>query len=173
MQFTTFKTSIGTMGLVWEGTLFTRVLLPEASAKDLKAKLKNSGALEADELPPFVISTVKKITRHLSNGREDLSALISNLDLGKTPNFHKKVYKALATVPAGKVVTYKSLAERVKSPLAMRAVGQAMAKNRFPLLIPCHRVVQTSGALGNFSAYRGVELKAELLQLEGAAAGSV
>ncbi len=173
MQATTFKTSIGTVGLIWEGAFIERVLLPEANTAALKAKLKEYNAEETCELPRFIKASIALLSRHLETGTEDLSSIVQQLNLTEIPDFHKKVYRVLAKVPAGKLVTYKKLAESVKSPLAMRAVGQAMAKNRFPLVIPCHRVVQTSGALGNFSAHDGVELKARLLRLEGAPFRSV
>lgn len=168
MYFTTFSTHIGAIGIVWSNSHIEHVRLPEASLTTLKAKLKDLGAVETMKKPAFVSQAVKIITRHLTNGTEDLSLLATHLNWQNTPAFHQKVYKALLKVPAGQVVTYKTLAERARSPKAMRAVGQAMAKNRFPLLIPCHRVIQASGALGRFSAHEGASLKAKLLQLEGA-----
>lgn len=166
MQFTAFDTPIGTVALVWQGNQLERVMLPEASREALLAKLKKMEIAQAEKIPAFVREAKNIVLKHLSTGSENLSILASHLNLSSVPKFHQKVYQALLKVPAGKVVTYKVLAEKASSPQAMRAVGQAMAKNRFPLLIPCHRVIQTSGALGNFSAYHGVKLKVKLLELE-------
>ncbi len=81
--------------------------------------------------------------------------------------FHRKVYNALCKVPAGKTITYAELARRAGSPGAARAVGTAMAKNPFPVVIPCHRVVAGNGKLGGYSGRGGVATKKALLALEG------
>ncbi len=86
------------------------------------------------------------------------------LDLtGYTP-FQRRVYAALRKVPAGKTITYGELAKRAGYPGAARAVGSAMRKNRLPIVIPCHRVIQGDGSLGAYSA--GVKWKRFLLECE-------
>jgi len=75
------------------------------------------------------------------------------------------VLKELARVPAGQVVSYKGLARLSGSPNAARAVGQAMALNRWPLLFPCHRVLKSDGKVGGFGP--GPDMKRWLLLLEG------
>jgi O-6-methylguanine DNA methyltransferase len=79
--------------------------------------------------------------------------------------FQQKVWKELMKVPAGKVISYAELARRVKNPKAMRAVGSAMGANPVPILVPCHRVIASSGGLGGFGG--GLALKRELLAAEG------
>lgn len=88
--------------------------------------------------------------------------------LENVPPFHRKVYRALCKVPAGKTVTYAELARRAGSPGAARAVGTAMAKNPWPVIIPCHRVVAGNGKLGGYSGRGGLVTKRALLALEGA-----
>ena len=73
-------------------------------------------------------------------------------DLSSCTPFEKKVYRALRRVPSGKVLSYGELAKRAGYPGAARAVGSAMKKNRLPVVIPCHRVVPSSGGLGGYSA---------------------
>ena len=68
-------------------------------------------------------------------------------------------------VPRGKVISYGQLAERISAPRAARAVGTALARNPFPIILPCHRVVKSTGHLGNFGG--GVELKKTYLKMEG------
>lgn len=87
--------------------------------------------------------------------------------LEHVPPFHRKVYKALCKVPAGQTITYAELAKRAGSPGAARAVGTAMAKNPFPVIIPCHRVVAGNGKLGGYSGRGGVATKRQLLEMEG------
>jgi methylated-DNA-[protein]-cysteine S-methyltransferase len=80
--------------------------------------------------------------------------------------FQSNVTRACRAIPHGRTMTYGQLASRAGSPGAARAVGGAMGCNRYPLIVPCHRVVG-SGNIGGFSASRGIELKLKLLRLEG------
>jgi O-6-methylguanine DNA methyltransferase len=89
-----------------------------------------------------------------------------SIDLSNLSEFHIKVLKKLKTVPRGEVRPYAWLAREAGKPGAMRAVGNIMARNPVPILIPCHRVVPTSGGIGNYGL--GSALKRELLSREGA-----
>ncbi len=81
--------------------------------------------------------------------------------------FHRRVREVLRTVVYGASVSYAELAAMAGSPRAARAAGQAMACNRIPIVIPCHRVLGAGGRTGGFSS--GANVKAELLRLEGIA----
>lgn len=87
------------------------------------------------------------------------------LDLHGTP-FQRSVWQALQSIPAGKVVSYGQIANDIGKPKAARAVGTAVGDNPVSLVIPCHRVINRSGALGNYGW--GIDLKRKLLQAEGA-----
>lgn len=78
--------------------------------------------------------------------------------------FAKKVYKAVLSIPLGQVRAYKWVAKKTGSPKAARAVGQALRRNPWPLIIPCHRVIAAGGSLGGYS--RGINKKKKLLDLE-------
>lgn len=78
--------------------------------------------------------------------------------------FAKRVYKAVLSIPLGEVRTYKWVAKKAGSPGACRAVGQALKNNPYPLIIPCHRVVESSGKLGGY--IWGKQAKQALLNLE-------
>jgi methylated-DNA-[protein]-cysteine S-methyltransferase len=80
--------------------------------------------------------------------------------------FQHRVVKLCRSIPSGETLSYGELAARAGSPGAARAVGSVMAKNRFPLVVPCHRVIGSSGRLGGFSAPQGISLKQQLLDLE-------
>ena len=89
-----------------------------------------------------------------------------SLDLRGLPQFTVSVLGELAKVPYGHTATYRDLAERVGNPNASRAVGTVMNRNRIPIVLPCHRIVGTSGNLVGYAG--GLELKERLLRLEGA-----
>lgn len=80
-------------------------------------------------------------------------------------DFQKKTWKVLSDIPYGKVLTYKQVAEKIGKPKAYRAVGGACGANELPIIIPCHRVMASSGGLGGFSG--GLALKIQMLKLEG------
>lgn len=88
------------------------------------------------------------------------------VDLICCPDFHRRVLLACRKVPFGETITYGGLAAKIGHPGAARAVGQAMAANPIPLVIPCHRVVAANGRLGGFSSPSGAQQKLRLLRLE-------
>lgn len=90
---------------------------------------------------------------------------MKNLDLHSLTDFEQKILTVVSRVPKGKVTTYKLLAKAVDAPKAARAVGNALHKNPCAPLIPCHRVVKTSGALGGYGG--GEDKKIQLLRQEG------
>ncbi len=78
--------------------------------------------------------------------------------------FEKKVWSALKKIPFGETRSYKWIAEKIGNPAAVRAVGQALSKNPIPIVIPCHRVIESDGSIGGFSS--GVDIKRRLLEIE-------
>lgn len=90
---------------------------------------------------------------------------LEDIDLSWTTPFSLAVYKALATIPFGITVSYGDLAELSGHKGAFRAVGTAMSKNRFLIIIPCHRVLAAGGKIGGFSS--GLDMKRALLKAEG------
>lgn len=86
----------------------------------------------------------------------------------KTPtSFEQSIYDLLITIPAGSVLTYAQVAAAIGRPGATRAVGQALARNPHPVVVPCHRVVRTDGTLGGYSGEGGPAGKRALLEAEG------
>lgn len=81
-------------------------------------------------------------------------------------DFQKKIYTKLVRIPPGNTITYKDLGQKAGYENASRAVGTAMAKNKLVLFIPCHRVVQSSGGLGNYSGFGGSKTKRMILDFE-------
>jgi O-6-methylguanine DNA methyltransferase len=124
---------------------------------------------------PFLSSQPEQPFSIASKGRDATSVFILNMLAGraaKVPEigpvngteFQKKIWRAIAGIPAGQTRTYGELAEAIGSPGAVRAVGSACGRNPLPLFIPCHRVVAANGGPGGFSA--GLPWKDYLLRLE-------
>ena len=86
------------------------------------------------------------------------------------PALARRVYEVARTIPPGATLTYGEIAARLELPGAARDVGQALGRNPFPLVVPCHRVVAAGGRLGGFSARGGAATKRRLLAIEGAIA---
>ena len=152
-----FPTAIGACRVAWRNNRITSV------------KLLNDRALparpEKGPSPPRWVRDVQlRLTRHLEGTVQDLSAI--PLDFDGIPPFHQEVYRVALGIPAGEPMSYGQLAARAGSPQAARAVGQAMRRNPFPLIVPCHRVVAADGGLGGFSAAGGVTTKRRLLSIE-------
>ncbi|MBI4690909.1 MAG: methylated-DNA--[protein]-cysteine S-methyltransferase [Nitrospirae bacterium] len=79
-------------------------------------------------------------------------------------DFEKKVWLALKEIPYGETKTYKWLAEKIGNPRANRAVGQALSRNPIPIVLPCHRVIESDGSIGGYSS--GTDIKRRLLEIE-------
>jgi len=95
----------------------------------------------------------------------DIELTLKGLNMDTCPPFQRKVLVQTCRIPKGKVMSYGQLAETIGIPKSARAVGSALAKNPFPLIIPCHRVVRADGSLGGFGG--GLAMKRELLTKEG------
>ena len=110
---------------------------------------------------------LKKLCMQIQNSLEGspVSFSLEFIDMALCYDFQKKVLLETRQIPRGKVICYGRLADRILAPGAARAVGSALARNPFPLIIPCHRVIKSTGYLGNFGG--GSEMKRFLLQMEG------
>ena len=98
---------------------------------------------------------------------EDVRFSLDTLRLDLCPPFYRRVLRANHAIPRGSVSTYRLIAEHTGNPRGARAVGTALATNPFPIVIPCHRVVRSDGALGGYGG--GLEMKRKLLVMEGVA----
>ena len=89
---------------------------------------------------------------------------MTKLDLSNLTSFQKKVLEVVKTIPYGEARTYKWVAKKMGNPKAVRAVGQALKRNPYPVIIPCHRVIRSDGKLGGYS--KGTQKKKKLLEEE-------
>jgi methylated-DNA-[protein]-cysteine S-methyltransferase len=166
-QFTLFETAIGRCGIAWNERGLVGVQLPEAADADTRGRVlrRFPGAQEAR--PTGAVRQATQAIVDLLRGQlRDLTSIV--LDMEGVPTFHKRVYQAARLIPPGQTVTYGDIAQRVGSPGSARAVGQALGRNPFAIVIPCHRVLAAGGKVGGFSANGGVNTKLRMLAIEGA-----
>lgn len=96
---------------------------------------------------------------------ENIKFDLESIDFNKCFRTQKKVLLADFEIPRGWISTYKRIATKIGIPNGARVIGNALAKNPFPIIIPCHRAIKTNGELGGFQG--GVEMKRSLLEMEG------
>ncbi len=166
MQYTMFDTAFGSFGYVAQGSRLVSAYLPQ-SAAGLRRSIRKHwpDATEAKRLLPGLR---KQIVAYF---RGTPAAFDVDLDLSGITPFRRAVLEQCLLIPYGRTVTYAELARAAGNPRAARAVGGAMAHNPIPLIIPCHRVLRSDGALGGFSSPGETKLKARMLRLEGALGG--
>jgi methylated-DNA-[protein]-cysteine S-methyltransferase len=163
--FILFQTRLGWMGLVGSESGVQRIYLPEPTPEGLRRRIGKEFP-ESREGAQSLEQAKEEILEYLEGRR---SRFGMDLDLSSATPFQRKVYQVMLAIPFGKVHTYRWLAERIGNPKGLRAVGNANGRNRWPLVVPCHRIVGSDGRLTGFSAPGGLDLKAELLRLEGVA----
>ena len=131
---------------------------PEEAVEDLGTDLDG-----ADDDPGFFTHVVECLNRYASGDLTALDEIV--LDFSRVTPFFSAAWNACRSIPPGETRSYAWLAAEAGSPLAMRAAGQSMARNRFSLIIPCHRVIASDGGLGGYGG-GGLGVKARLLQME-------
>ncbi len=164
--FTLFDTAIGRCAIAWRARGIACVQLPEATEPETRARVlqRFPGAREA--APPSEGEFARdRIVAYLRGEPGDLASILLDMDL--VPPFHRRVYEAARSIPRGATMTYGGLAVRIGATGSARAVGQALARNPFAIVVPCHRVVAAGGRIGGFSANGGVVTKSRLLAIEG------
>lgn len=169
-----FETALGSCGIAWrEGgnscnaPAVTWLQLPEATIHLTESRIaRHSGAQRSSAPPPQIAEVIERVCRHLQGEVQDFRDVTVDLD-GADP-FARQVYEVTREIPAGETRTYGDVAKLLGRPSAARAVGQALARNPVPLIIPCHRILAAGGKPGGFSAYGGAAAKAKLLAIEGA-----
>lgn len=162
-----FETSLGPCAIAWGKGGILAVQLPEASPRATISRLRREvpGSCAATP-PPAIQAAIEAIQALLAGEKRDLSDL--PLDMSRIPDFHRRVYEVARAIPPGRTLTYGEVAARLGETGAARAVGQALGRNPFVIVVPCHRVVAAGGGYGGFSAPGGVETKRRLLRIEGA-----
>ncbi len=171
-HFALFDTAIGPCAVAWDGggARLVGLELPEASAAATRARLlRHVGAAEPAPPPPAVRTAIEGIQALLRGEPRDL--LDIELDMTGVPDFHRRVYAVARRIPPGATRTYGELAAELGDARLARAVGQALGRNPFAPVVPCHRILAAHGRPGGFSAGGGALTKLRMLAIEGAAPG--
>ena len=162
-----FDTPIGPCGLAWGERGLIGVALPEPTAEAVRQRLlRRHPDATGSEPPSEVLQARALILALLSGEQADLAPI--RLDIGRVGEFEQRLYALARAIPPGQVKTYGELAAGLGEPGAAQAVGQAMGRNPWPIVVPCHRVVGSNGKLGGFSAPGGTRTKLRILEIEGA-----
>jgi methylated-DNA-[protein]-cysteine S-methyltransferase len=160
-----FDTPIGYGGIAWDERGVVGLQLPEPDAARVRARLRRRFPDSFDREPsPEIARAIEAIRALLDGAPVDLSEVRLNMDAVEP--FEQRVYEVARTIPAGHTLTYGEIATRLGDRLLARDVGQALGRNPFPIVVPCHRVLAASGKLGGFSAPGGVATKRRLLEIE-------
>ena len=166
-HFHIFETAHGVAAIAWSGPSIVRFRLPATSIEETQRNMWRSLPYAVAAEPSSEIGAViDKATRYFAGEHVDFSAV--PLDLGPQEPFSAEVYAYVRGLGWGETTTYGAVAKALNAgPEAARAVGQAMARNPIPLIVPCHRVTAAGGKVGGFSAPGGSDAKARMLLLEG------
>ncbi|MDQ6433814.1 methylated-DNA--[protein]-cysteine S-methyltransferase [Mesorhizobium sp. LHD-90] len=166
-HYTIFEAANGFCGIAWTSDGVTRFQLPTRTADAAERMMLRRLPDAAVAAPtPEIAEAIDAAKRYFAGETVDFSGI--RLDLGDQEAFFQRIYDALRQIGWGRTTTYGALAKQLGAgPEAARDVGQAMAKNPVPLIIPCHRVLAAGGKVGGFSAPGGATSKVRMLELEG------
>jgi methylated-DNA-[protein]-cysteine S-methyltransferase len=162
LTLTVFPTKLGWMALLTAGGAVRQLTFGHPSAAAAKKALGHrvSGALPGKLCAPLV-----RRLRAYASGAPDSFADVT-VAPGPLSEFQQRILDTCRKIPFGRTLSYAELAAKGGFPGAARAVGNCMAANRIPLIVPCHRVVCSDGRLGSYSAPGGVRMKSRLLAME-------
>lgn len=164
-HFAIFATAISDCAIVWNRMGVVSLLLPERTQEALRSRLRERFPDASESAPDRrSMQAIRSIVALLEGNATDLTNI--ELDTQALPPFHRRVYELARTIGFGQTLSYGEVAARLGCPNAARAVGQALGRNPFALIVPCHRVLAANGKLTGFSAYGGVSTKQRLLELE-------
>lgn len=165
MPLARVPTRYGVFELTWNDVGLTSVSLPETFTRCAGETLANADVSDGEPEAIRVIS--ERIRKHVSGVPQDFIDV--ELDWTRVTGFQLAVYRETRRIKPGFTRHYGDIAEALElGPEGARAVGVALGRNPWPLIVPCHRVVAANGAMTGFSAPGGIRTKTRLLALEGA-----
>ncbi|MEP9358705.1 methylated-DNA--[protein]-cysteine S-methyltransferase [Sphingomonas sp. KR3-1] len=165
--YTVFETVAGFAAIGWNAKGINSFRLPAGNAHEAERALLRRLPDARPATPPAAVQAViEDALRYFAGERVDFANV--PVDLGAQQPFFDRVYAAVRQLGWGETATYGAIAKLLEAgPEFARDVGQAMAANPVPLIIPCHRVTAANGRIGGFSAPGGSHSKAQMLGIEG------
>jgi methylated-DNA-[protein]-cysteine S-methyltransferase len=161
LTFILFDTCLGWMGMVGSSSGLRKVILPQKFKEAVLCQVMDYGCAAEEQSPTLFGDLPHRLRRYLEGETVDFP---DKMDLFEATRFQQDVWRIVRTIPYGETRSYGWVANKLGSPKAARGVGQALARNPLPIVIPCHRVISSNGNLGGFGG--GVEIKKFLLRLE-------
>jgi methylated-DNA-[protein]-cysteine S-methyltransferase len=160
IRYTVFETAWGYAGFASSANGITRLHLPVPTRDAAIAKFTDA------IFDARLMKELQKMVSQYFEGKDIDFRRWPKVDCSPQSSFAGSVLKECRKIRYGQVITYRELAQRAGSPAAARAAGTVLARNPVPLIVPCHRIIRTDGALGGFSGEGGVKMKKRLLNLE-------
>ncbi len=157
---TIFEIEAGWIGLTGSSQGLSRITLPQGS-RELAGLSLGESVRQSIDSPDYFKKIIEEFKAYFSGSQVKFSA---ELDFSEATEFERDVWNTTRRIPYGETRSYRWVAVQIGKPLAPRAVGQALGRNYFPIIIPCHRVLTSSGKLGGFGG--GLSMKRYLLELE-------
>jgi methylated-DNA-[protein]-cysteine S-methyltransferase len=165
--YTVFDTAIGRCGIAWGHLGVAGVQLPEAREIETRGRLLRQYPDARELRPPLnVAMAIEGIVASLRGREPDLSDV--TLDISGIPAFNVRVYQFARTIPRGETRTYGEVAAKLGASGAAHSVAQAISRNPFMIIVPCHRVLETGSYADKISPNGGAISKRRLLSIEGA-----
>ena len=158
----TCQTALGWVGVAWSAEGLVTVTLPRSTEAEALEPLPIATSVSPAEAPGLDVADLLEKLRRYYGGEQ--VAFEELLDPSIGTDFQKRVWGITRSIPRGQARTYGSVAREAGSPGSARAVGQAMARNPWPPIVPCHRVVGHDGRLTGFGG--GLEMKRQMLEFE-------
>jgi methylated-DNA-[protein]-cysteine S-methyltransferase len=162
MYYSVFQVNSGYVALAADSKGLVEMLLPVENNNDAENTIRRSFP-EAHESNVGIMKDARELIRAYFKGIETRFNKLP-LDLSGMSVFTQRALTAASGIPYGQVRTYRWLAGEIDEPEAARAVGNALNKNPLPVIIPCHRIIQSNGEIGGFSS--GIQWKMRLLKIE-------
>lgn len=165
--YTIFDTGIGRCGIAWGDAGIVGVQLPEAREIETRRRLFQLYPDAREMRPPLNVElAIEGIVALLRGEPSDFSHV--TLDTSGIHAFNQRVYQITRAIPRGETLTYGEIAARLGASGAVRSVAQAIARNPFVIIVPCHRVLDAGGYADKISPHGGIISKRRLLSIEGA-----
>ena len=170
-SYSIFDTAIGRCGIVWGDNGVLGVQLPEAREIETRGRMLRRQPEARESRPPsHIVLAIEGIRALLRGESGDLSDVW--LDMTGLPGFSQRVYALTRAIPRGETSTYAEIARNLGTAGAVHSVTQALCRNSFVIIVPCHRVLEAGGNPDRMSPNGGAISKRRLLSIEGAISGT-